>query len=191
MWTVRRLCEGIRTDSPTVDVEGLNLLCSFASCKKLRIKAADIRNAYFNAEALDRLLLLRLPNGGLPGMDNSKKYAIAARVPIYGTQDAGRQFYKKFRKVATTAGWTECRSLKSFYYLQVDGDLKVILAAHVDDLIWACEEGYESEVEKIFGCFEIKKIEEGKFRFCGREYNQLEDFSIKVTCKDNTENSFP
>ena len=88
-------CAGIRTDSPTVHVEGLNLLCSFAACKKLKIKAADIRNAYFNAKELDRLMLLRPPTGGLPGIENSKKYAIAARVPIYGTKDAGRQFLQK------------------------------------------------------------------------------------------------
>ena len=50
-------CEEIRTDSPTADVEALNLLCSYAACSKLRIKGADIRNAYFNAEPLDRLLL--------------------------------------------------------------------------------------------------------------------------------------
>ena len=77
------------------------------------------------------------------------------------------------------------------YYITVDGDLKVILAAHVDDLIWVCEEGYEEAVEKVLGCFELKKIEEGKFRFCGREYEQLEDFSVKVTCKDNTEKILP
>ena len=56
--------EGIRTDSPTADVEALNLLCSFAACGKLRLKCADIRNAYFNAEPLDRLMLLRPPRGG-------------------------------------------------------------------------------------------------------------------------------
>ena len=40
-------CAGIRSDAPTVDVEGLNLICSFAACNKLRLKGADIRNAYF------------------------------------------------------------------------------------------------------------------------------------------------
>ena len=49
-------CEGIRADSPTCDVEGLNLLCSWAACSKLRLDTADIRNAYFNADPMDRLL---------------------------------------------------------------------------------------------------------------------------------------
>jgi len=77
------------------------------------------------------------------------------------------------------------------YYITVDGDLKSILAAHVDDLIWVCEEGYEEAVNMVLGSFELKKIEEGKFRFCGREYEQLEDFSVKVTCRDNTEKILP
>ena len=69
-------------------------------------------------------------------MENRRKYAIAARVPIYGTKDAGRQFYKKFRQVATAAGLVECRTYKSLYYLTVDGDLKALLGAHVDDLLY-------------------------------------------------------
>ena len=83
---------------------------------------------------------------------------------------------RKFRKVATTTGLAECRSLKSCYLLQVDGDSKVILAAHMKDLIWTCEEGFVDEVEKILGCFEFKKIEEGNVRFCGRDYSQGEDY---------------
>ena len=85
--------------------------------------------------------------------------------------------------MATTDGLTECRSLKSFYYLLVDGDLKVLLVAHADDLIWSCEEGYESEVEKILNCFELQKIEDGNFRFCGREYSQDREYSSKFLSK--------
>ena len=61
--------KGIRADSPTCDVEGLNLICSFAACKKLKLKTADLKNAYFHGGSLDRLLLLRPPKGGIPGRD--------------------------------------------------------------------------------------------------------------------------
>ena len=50
--------QGIRSDSPTCHVEGLNLACSFAACGKLSIKCSDLRNAYFNGAPLDRLLLM-------------------------------------------------------------------------------------------------------------------------------------
>ena len=50
---------GIRTDSPTCDLEGLNMILSWAACNHLRVKSADISNAYFQGEPLDRLILLR------------------------------------------------------------------------------------------------------------------------------------
>ena len=113
-------------------------------------------------------------------MPERKDIAIAARVPIYGTKDAGRQFYKKFRKTAIAAGFTECKSLGSLYYFEVDGQLKALLGAHVDDLMWCCCEGYEYLMDDVLSHFDLKKIDEGKFRFCGREYIQEEDFSVSV-----------
>ena len=41
-------CPDVRTDSPTTAVEGLNLLCSWAASKRLKMYCADISNAYFN-----------------------------------------------------------------------------------------------------------------------------------------------
>ena len=84
-------------------------------------------------------------------MDKDKKVAIAARLPIYGTKDAGRRFYKKFRHVAVKCGLTECKQLKSLYFMQEDGDIKVMLGAHVDDLMWACKPGYEKAIEDVLG----------------------------------------
>ena len=92
--------DGIRADSPTAEIEAHNLLFSFAAATKLRIKTADISNAYFQSDPLDRLLLLKPPKGGIPDPEfaDGETY-ILARVPIYGTADAGRKFWKTFRKV--------------------------------------------------------------------------------------------
>ena len=38
-----------------------------------------------------------------------------ANVPIYGTGDAGRKFYKGFRTEALAAGLRECRLARSCY----------------------------------------------------------------------------
>ena len=74
--------EGLRTDSPTASVEALNLICSFAACKKLKIKIADIKNAYFNADPIDRLLLLKSPRGGLPGYWKFEKMQLQQTIRI-------------------------------------------------------------------------------------------------------------
>ena len=51
----------IRSDSPTADIEAQNLVVSFASSRKVLIGSADITNAYFPEQELDRVLILRQP----------------------------------------------------------------------------------------------------------------------------------
>ena len=57
----------IRSDSPTCDIEVINIICSVAACYRWLIGTGDLENAYFNAEKLTRALILRFPKGGLPG----------------------------------------------------------------------------------------------------------------------------
>ena len=65
--------KGIRADSPTCMTEGFNLICSFAACRKYSIKCADISNACFTADPIDRLILLGAPKGGFPGEPKIRK----------------------------------------------------------------------------------------------------------------------
>ena len=55
--------KGIRSDAPTCSLEAFNLITRFAACNRLRLKCADLSNAYFQGEKMDRLLLLRPPRG--------------------------------------------------------------------------------------------------------------------------------
>ena len=73
-------CVGMRTDSPTCDVEGLNFILTVAASMGWKIKSADVRNAYFQGEPQDRLVLLKPPKGGLPGEEGSEDQVMAARV---------------------------------------------------------------------------------------------------------------
>ena len=183
--------EGLRTDSPTAGDEALNLICSMAACKKLRLKSADFQNAYFNADPIDRLLLLRPPKGGLPGHDPAKKVAIVANKPIYGTPDAGRQLYKKVRRIAQENGILECASMPALFTHQVDGDIKLMMATHVDDVLWCAAPGYEYIMDNFLKGFIVKSIDTDKFRFCGCAYYQDDDCNVYVNAKDNTEKILP
>ena len=51
--------DGLRKDSPTAEIESHNLLFSWAASNKLILKTADISNAYFQSDPLDRLLQLK------------------------------------------------------------------------------------------------------------------------------------
>ena len=83
---------GLRTDSPTADVDAHNLVFSWCACNEVTIKKADIQAAYLQGKPVDRIILCRIPKGGIPECDMSDGTIIAARVPIYGTKDAGRGF---------------------------------------------------------------------------------------------------
>ena len=57
----------------------------------------------------------------------------------------------------------------------IDGDIKVMMGAHVDDDLWAAEPGYEHIMDGLLSKVEVKDIHEGEFKFCGREYEQYSD----------------
>ena len=171
----------------------INLILAWIACQGLTAEAGDISNAYFQAENIDRLIMMKPPRGGIPGRDPEEHIRLVACKPIYGTEDAGRWFYKRFRKVATAPGrLTEARLMPGLYYHAVDGDIKILCGTHVDDFVFAAKPGYRHIMQEILDEFELREYKKGTFRFAGREVQQdLNTMSIKVTCKDNIEKVLP
>ena len=161
--------DGIRTDSPTAETDAINLILSWAASQELRIRTLDITNAYFHGEPMTRVLLLRQPRDGIPGVEPGKM--LICRTPIYGTRDSGRLFWKRLSKEIKSTGLTVSKISPALFYFSEDGDPKVMVASHVDDLIYACKPGYESYIKTIQKIFQVEdaKISSGSFRFCGRE----------------------
>ena len=56
--------DGIRTDSPTSDLETHAMVCAFAACEGVPTQSSDIKNAYYQALPIDRIILMRQPRGG-------------------------------------------------------------------------------------------------------------------------------
>ena len=121
---------------------------------------------------MDRVLLLKPPKGGLPGEGDVSDAAILARVPIYGIGDSGRLFWKQLREEFQKVGLRANRITKALYSYSIDGRVKVMVGTHVDDILWAADPEYEKMIKKILATFDIRKIEEESFRFCGREITQ-------------------
>ena len=85
--------EGIRSGSPTGDSD---LHLARPSVVGTKLHSAEVSNAYFQSEPLDRVLLLRQPRGGLPQVDPSA--ALLVRVPVRGLTDSGRWCHPMPRK---------------------------------------------------------------------------------------------
>ena len=181
--------DGIRTDSPTADIEARNMVFSFAASKCLRVKTGDISNAYLQGKELDRILLLKPPRGGLPDPDNADgETVILARVLIYGTKDAGRYFWKHLCAVLLNLGFEENETMHTLFSIRgKDGKIAAMLYMHVDDLLWAATEEATPWVQKLLDEFDVRKVETDDFRFCGKEVKQDAEGTITVTCQDTTE----
>ena len=172
-----------RTDSPTVDDEGIRIICSFAVAHKVPIYSADLDHGYFQGEELNRPLLLRQPKGGVPDQNVLPSDFFVARLPIYGTKDAGRHLYRKLKRVLRELGFQEGFAMTALYFLQNDGKIVVILGTHVDDIFWASLAEGLPVIDKLKDMLSFGALESVDFRFCGKEFKQFPDWSIRITCK--------
>jgi len=184
---------GLRTDSPTADVDAHNLVFSFCACHKVKVKSADIQAAYLQGKPVDRIILYRIPKGGIPEHGIAEGAVIAARVPIYGTKDAGRGFWLRLKQVVTDNGFELNKILPTLFALRDKTTNKMMgmMTTNVDDLLYGTVAEAEPVMRKILDAFSVREEQEMKFRFCGKEISQDSEFNITVTAKDNTEKIRP
>ena len=111
-------------------------------------------------------------------------------MPVYGTQDEGRGFWKKFRRTLIAGGVRENRVLSAVCTLTVDDQLRGNIATHVDDLLYAFDGPVgQGVIDHIKQHLILSKESECNFSFCGREVRQDAengDHSVRVTCEATT-----
>ena len=102
------------TDSPTSERESRNLVAAFAAIHRCAIHSADVTSAYFQAQPLDRVVMMKPPRGGLPGVDSNQLRLV--RVPMYGLCDSGPGFWKRLDGEAKTTGFVAFQVFPAFYF---------------------------------------------------------------------------
>ena len=147
-------------DAPTSDIETHVLVAVFAACHGAPLFSSDIKNAYFQAMPIDRIVIMRQPQGGLPGVDPDAFLLI--RVPVYGLCDSGRGFWKKVDHDAKEVGLLGSRIFPAFYFHIENGVVDVVLTTHVDDCLWVCTESGHAIVDRLLTRFEVCRKEEGR-----------------------------
>ena len=73
--------DGLRTDSATGDVDAHNLVFSWCASHKVKIRSADIKSACLQEKQNDRIILYRIPKGGIPEEGIYEGDVLAARIP--------------------------------------------------------------------------------------------------------------
>ena len=76
----------------------------------------------------------------------------------------------------------ENRIMKACYSYQENGRSVCIMATYVDDLVWAVENEYAWIIDAIKQELTFGRMDAMKFRFCGREVEQSDNYGIKATC---------
>ena len=132
------VAEVVRTDAPTSDIETHALVAVFAAFHGVPLFSSDIKNANFHAMPIGRIVIVRQPQGGLPGVDPEAFLLI--RVPVYGLCDSGRDFWKKVDHDAKEVGLLSSCIFPAFYFHIENGAVDVVLTTHVVDFLWACTE---------------------------------------------------
>ena len=89
-------------------------------------------------------------------------------------------------------GFTLNRILPTLFAFR-DNDDKIVgmMTSNVDDLLFGVTGPAEEAMRRVLKGFNVREVQEKSFRFCGKEVVQNDDYSIRVTAKDNTEKIRP
>ena len=93
--------ESLRRDSPTCSNLLVQVICSFAASRLMKLTAADVRGAFLQGLKIDRELYFEPPKnlgkaqiqGGQPGS------LLKLKKSIYGVNDAARQWYHSIKGI--------------------------------------------------------------------------------------------
>ena len=162
----------IRSDSPTVGKSTFRLILTVAVAEKWKVKTVDITSAFLQGSDMDRCVLVKPPKEA--GLDKNKVWKL--KKPLYGLNDASRKFYLKVNNIFTEIGCQRSKIDPALFYMQKNGKLEGLVAAHVDDFILTGSCGFNSLIMNgVNKSFKVGKVEEGNFRYTGFKVIQNED----------------
>ena len=162
----------IRSDSPTASLLAFNLLSAVAVMNGWKVAASDASTAYLQSQGISRLLILRTPRPPPPGLGPND--LLRAKGSIYGTRDAGRQWWKKLFRTLRRHGWRMSAIEAALFILSDGPTLLGVMISHVDDLYSTGEgEAYDNTLRELEGELHLT-IKRDTFRFCGKNVKQVD-----------------
>ena len=135
------------------------------------MESSDIRNAYFQAEPIDRDVLMRQPSGGLPDVDPEAMLLI--RVYLFmdsaiAEEDSGT----KSRQRGKICGFSGQQDLPRVLLFPRERRVVWVLATHVDDFLSAFIRGGGKIIDKLLTKLEVRRREQGRLRFCDKQVDK-------------------
>ena len=175
----------LRTDSPTTDALGVQLILVIAASFRWSLQAGDVSTAFLSGVFDSRNLYMRPPREGLPGVSPSS--LLELKKGVYGLCNAPRLWWRKLRQVLLALGFVELKLLPCVFVMWNFDEhanpvsLQGILAVHVDDVILTGDDLFEKVLVKLKQQLTFGKWYHREFEYTGRTIRQAENGDIFIS----------
>ena len=175
----------LRTDAPTADTMGVNLVFLLAASRKWVLQGGDISTAFLSGVFDRRSLFLKPPKEGLEGVREGE--VLEMQKGVYGLCNAPRLWWRRLREVLVQLGLEEMKMMQCvFMYWVRDADgnrkeLMGIIAVHVDDLLISGCVTFEKILDRLKTQLTFGKWFVREFDYLGRHVRQRDDFAIEIS----------
>ena len=160
--------EDVLTDSPTVSKNAFRCFLALSAAKQWPIESTDIKSAFLQGEPLDREVFIEPP-------PEAKQEGIIWLLNkcMYGLNDASRKWFEKVKRELLAVGCFQCKLDPAVFTFSLDGELRGIIALHVDDFLHIGESIFKDKVIRyIRTVFMAGETNCGDFNYLGLEINQ-------------------
>eukprot|EP00439_Symbiodinium_sp_Y106_P084240 s635_g25.t1 len=174
------------TSSPALTRTSKMLLLNFAVAKRWRLMAADVRTAFLQAKAQDRVH----PLYARPLPELSEAFGLKQGQMLellgsaYGLTSAPREWYIDLSSTLRSLGATVCKADPCLWrFMSEAGETLGVLGIHVDDILMAGDESRPEWVEfvrRLHGSYQWAPWETDRFTHCGLDIQQLFDDTVMI-----------
>ncbi len=181
----------LQTYSPTVSREMMLLTLHVIACNQWKVKTLDVKQAFLQSDELEREVYVMPPVEAALG----EEIAWKLRVAVHGLADASREWYRTSERLLVECGLTEVTNKPSlFYSVNAEGKLDGILAAHVDDFLYAGVIGFLKKMEIFKAKVRVGNTQSDRVVLCGLHISTEDDCLLderkRGTSEDRRERHF-
>ena len=158
----------VRSDSPTVESSSMRFLLTAATTKQWPVSTIDIKSAFLQGQELKRDVYIKPPKES-----NAKGCIWKLRKCLYGLNDASKQWYNEMESRFDKLKFQKSCQDPAFYFYKVKGEIKGMVALHVDDFLYAGDRHFiEKVIPELLKGLIIGKTEVGEFTYTGLHVKQ-------------------
>ena len=168
------MCD-LRKDSPTCSREAVRLTLALAATNGWVCHTLDVKAAYLQGNAIERVVHLRPPQEFADGsLWRLKK-------TVYGLCDAGRHWYLRVKSQMLGLGMVVSSLDPALFSWRCNGEVAGITCVHVDDFLWAGTHEFKKQViDRLAQIFLIGSSESKAFKYVGLNVVSHQDGSTTL-----------